>query len=212
VRVESKTWGVFDGGLLNLSYGRGRLELVVSDGAGDRMQAAVCALPMPDFPTGVMRGRFHPENGDLYICGLSAWASRQTQQEGGFYRLRPTGKPACLPLAWQVGRDHIDITFSDATDALTASDVKRYRVKTWTVARSASYGGPHTEERNLAVTDARLLPDARTIRLKIPGLAPTRGIEIAFRWRSVDGSEVERVLTGTINQLAGTPRNSATPP
>lgn len=210
VRVESRTWGAFDGALLNLSYGRGRLELVVGDGVGDRMQAAVCALPMPDFPTGVMRGRFHPENGDLYLCGLSAWASRQTQQEGGFYRLRPTGKPAHLPLAWQVGQDRIDITFSESTDAATAGEVTRYRVKTWTVARSARYGGPHTEERNLVVTEARVLPDARTVRLKIPGLAPTRGIEIACRLKSADGSDVERVLTGTIHHLGDEGRASAT--
>ncbi|MEY4939472.1 MAG: hypothetical protein RIQ93_1207 [Verrucomicrobiota bacterium] len=200
VWVENKAWGRLDGALLNLSYGRGRLEVVVSDPG--QLQGAVCVLPTPDFPTGIMRGRFHPQTGDLYLCGLSAWGSRQTQQEGGFYRLRPTGNASYLPVAWRVHPDVIEITFTELGNVAAAGDAARYAVNTWTVERSAAYGGPHTQQRVLSVKEARVLTDGRTVRLTIPGLAVTRGIEIACRLQGADGHEVERVLAGTIQHLS----------
>ena len=67
-------------------------------------QGGMCALPMPQFPTGVMRGRFHPRDGQLYGCGMFAWAGNQSQP-GGFYRVSLADK--ALPqdeLAKTVGR------------------------------------------------------------------------------------------------------------
>ena len=60
-------------------------------------QGGMIELPIPQFPTGVMRGRFHPVDGQLYLCGMFAWAGSRTQP-GGFYRLRYTGKPVHLPV------------------------------------------------------------------------------------------------------------------
>ena len=68
------------------------------------MQGGMAALPIPQFPTGVMRGRFHPDDGQLYACGMFAWAGNQTQP-GGFYRVRYTGKPAWVPLGLSARKD-----------------------------------------------------------------------------------------------------------
>lgn len=203
VWVDSPAWGSLDGSLLNLSYGRGRIEVVVSEPAGDGVQGALCALPIPDFPTGIMRGRIHPGNGQLYLCGLSAWATSQTQQEGGFYRLRPTGKPARLPVGWHVRADGLELKFSEALDRATADDAARYAVKVWDLRRSASYGSPRIDERPLKVTQAALLADARTVRLTIPSLGPTQVIEIVCRLQEAGGADVERVITGTIHRVPG---------
>ena len=78
------------------------------------MQGGVCELPIADFPTGVMRGRFHTD-GALYACGMVGWAS-SCRQEGGFYRLRYTGKAASLPLAVHAAKDKLTVTFSDPLD------------------------------------------------------------------------------------------------
>ncbi len=48
------------GSLLNFSYGYGKIFVVPHEKVGGQMQGGMCALPMPQFPTGVMRGRFHP--------------------------------------------------------------------------------------------------------------------------------------------------------
>jgi hypothetical protein len=203
VRIDPSAagWGALGGTLLNLSYGYGRLEVVFADGDGPGAQGALCALPVPDFPTGVMRGRFHPADGNLYLCGLAAWATSQMLQEGGLYRLRPTGRPACLPVSWKPRPGSLELRFSDPPDPADARDPGRFTVKTWQLQRSANYGSPRLDPRTLPVTECTTLADPRNLRLTIPTLAPTMVIEITCRLRDAAGKEVERVITGTIHRL-----------
>ncbi len=203
VWVEGERWGALRGTLLNFSYGQGRIEAVISERAGDIFQGAVCALPIPDFPTGIMRGRFHPQNGQLYVCGLSAWATSQTQQEGGFYRLRPTGRPARVPVGWKVRADGIDVTLSEPLERTRFVDTAAFAVKAWDLSRSVRYGSPRVNERPVTMTATELLADGRTVRLTIPTLTPTQVIEIVGRWQEPDGTAVERVITGTIHRVPG---------
>ena len=200
--VNSERWGALKGALLNLSYGQGRIEVVFAEGSGDDAQGALCRLPIPDFPTGIMRGRLHPTNGQLYLCGLSAWATSQTEQEGGFYRLRPTGQPATLPVAWHIIQGGIELTFSEPLTA-AAAEASRYQAKVWELKRSASYGSPRVNEHALAVTRAEVLADPRRVRLTIPTLAPATIIELTCRVPDATGADVSRVVTGTIQRVPG---------
>lgn len=199
--INSKSWGPLDGALLNLSYGQGRIEIVLTDGAAAGAQGALCRLPIPDFPTGIMRGRVHPTNGQLYLCGLSAWATSQTEQEGGFYRLRPTGKPAALPTAWHVINGGIELTFSEPLQPAAAADAARYAFKVWELKRTATYGSSRFNEHALPVTRAEVLADPCRIRLTIPTLAPATIFELTCRVQDAAGAEVERVLSGTIHRV-----------
>jgi hypothetical protein len=209
--INSEKWGTLDGALLNLSYGQGRLEIVFADGTGDSAQGALCRLPIPDFPTGIMRGRLHPANGQLYLCGLSAWATSQTEQEGGFYRLRPTGQPAALPTAWHVIHGGIELTFSEPLSAATVADIARYTVKVWELKRSANYGSPRLNEHTLPVTRAEIRANPREVRLTIPALTPATIIELTCRVQDATGAEVTRVITGTIHRVPPAPRAAPTP-
>ncbi len=200
--LNHAAWGPLNGALLNLSYGQGRLEIVLTDGTGAAAQGALCRLPIPDFPTGIMRGRVHPTNGRLYLAGLSAWATSQTEQEGGFYRLRPTGQPAALPTAWHVINGGLELTFSEPLKP-TATDATRYAVKVWNLTRSANYGSPRINEHPLPVTRAEVLADSRTVRLTIPSLTPTHIIEVTCRLQDANGAEAERVISGTIHRVPG---------
>ena len=199
--VEGAAWSRWAGAHLNLSYGVGRLEVFFSEPAGDGFQGAICALPLPDFPTGIMRGRFHPTSGDLYLSGLSAWATSQTLQEGGFYRLRPTGRAACLPTGWKILPDAVELTFSEPPRS--ARDVGRFTFCRWDLRRSANYGSPRIDERELPVTRVETGPDPRVVRLVIPGLAPAHVVELTCRLTDADGAEVTRVITGTIHRVPG---------
>ena len=98
VDTDNPAWKPLAGSLLCLSYGYGKIFVVPHETVGGQMQGGECALPIPRFPTGVMRGRFHPGSGQLYTCGLFGWAGDQTEP-GGFYRVRVTGKPMFLPIA-----------------------------------------------------------------------------------------------------------------
>ena len=95
--VTGDGWGPLKGSLLNFSYGYGKVYVVPFEKVGGQVQGGMCQLPIPQFPTGVMRGRFHPADGQLYCCGMFAWAGNQTQP-GGFYRVRYLGEAVHLPI------------------------------------------------------------------------------------------------------------------
>ena len=201
VWVSSPAWGGLDGALLNLSYGHGKVYVVPHEQIGDVMQGGMTALPLPPFPTGVMRGRFHPTDGHLYLCGMFSWAGNQ-QAPGGMYRLRATGKPAYLPVGYHVNLDGLAITFSNVLRRDSVDDPRNFGIKVWDLIRSEEYGSPHVNERALKVTSASLSADRRTITLSIPDLRPTRGLELWYSIWGEDNSDVNGVLHGSVHVLA----------
>jgi hypothetical protein len=201
--VDSKNpaWKPLAGSLLCLSYGYGKVFVVPHETVAGQIQGGEAALPISRFPTGVMRGRFHPGNGQLYTCGLFAWAGDQTQP-GGFYRVRATGKPMFLPVGLSARKEGMAITFTDPLDPETATDPTRFRAKTWTIKRTVNYGSDHFNERLQRITAARLSADGRTVVLEMPDIAPTRCMEITYRIKGATGEPVEGAINNTIHQLA----------
>jgi putative heme-binding domain-containing protein len=192
--VTSDKWGPLKGSLLNTSYGHGRIYVVPHEIVNGQAQGGMCALPLPPFPTGIMRPRFSPTDGHLYVCGMYAWAGNQTAP-GGFYRVRYTGKPVDLLIGLQAKPGAVEVTFTDALDAKTAADAKSYEVKVWGLKRTRDYGSKHFDERVREVTKATVTSDGKTVRLEIADLAPTWGMEIKYRVKGADG----RAVTGTIH-------------
>jgi putative heme-binding domain-containing protein len=202
VRVESinPAWAPLKGSLLNLSYGNGKVFVVPHEVVDGRMQGGMCALPLPAFPTGVMRGRFHPTNGQLYACGLFAWAGDRTQP-GGFYRLRATGKPMFMPVELHAREKSLAITFTGRLDRKAAADPSRYSARIWSLKRTANYGSDHYDERPDRITGVKVSDDGRTVFLEIPDLQPTWCMEITYAIRGEGGEPVEGVIDNTIHRL-----------
>ncbi|MFM7116914.1 MAG: DUF6797 domain-containing protein, partial [Planctomycetota bacterium] len=198
--VESPRWGSLSGSLLNLSYGYGKIFIAPHERVDGQVQGGMCEMPLPQFPTGIMRGRFSPIDGQLYCCGMFAWSSTQ-EQPGGLYRVRYTGKPANLPLALHAKQAAFEIVFSDPLDAQAAVDPKNYAVKAWDLKRSANYGSEHLNERKWAVTKAELLADGCTVRLEIPEIGPTWGMEIVYALKSKSGQPFSGKIHNTIYRL-----------
>jgi hypothetical protein len=205
VKVTSSNWGALNGSLLNLSYGTGRIFVVPHETIGNQLQGGVVPLPIPDLPTGIMRGRFHPGNGHLYTCGLYAWAGNR-QGDGGFYRVRATGTAANLPIGLRARTNGVELQFTDLLTTASANDPRNYAVKVWSLKRSANYGSPHINEHSLSVTKATLAPDNRTVFLEIPELEPTWCMEIKCALRSRDGGTFTRTIHNTIHQLGAAQR------
>jgi len=150
-----------------------------------------------------MRGRFHPRDGQLYVCGLSAWATSQTLQEGGFYRIRATGRPSFMPIRWNVLKDGLELTFSDPLDVSALRDVTRFTLKTWSLKRSPNYGSPRIGQNTVPIANVEVTNEGNTVRLHIPDMAPAAGFELHGRLRSASGHEFERLIHGTLH--AGPP-------
>ncbi|HUG68466.1 MAG TPA: DUF6797 domain-containing protein [Pirellulaceae bacterium] len=202
--VESQAWKPLDGRLLNLSYGYGRVyivphETIESDGK-IVMQGGMSPLPLPDLPTGLVRGRFHPGDGQLYACGMFAWGGNQ-QQPGGFYRIRRTARPAHLPVEFHARKGELELGFTAAFDRDSASDPDNYTVQVWTLRRTNNYGSQHIDERTLKIDGIQIRDDGKTLVLQIPDLAPTMGLSVQWDVKSAEGRPVTGELHGTVHRL-----------
>jgi putative heme-binding domain-containing protein len=198
--ASDQRWGPLSGSLLSLSYGNGKVFVVPHEKRDGQLQGGMCELPIPQFPTGVMRGRFHPTDGQLYVCGMTAWATDQPEP-GGLYRIRATGKPMGLPTGFSASGKKLALTFTEPLDNATAMDLERYSVRVWSLKRSANYGSPHENERTLHVTGVERSSDGHTVTLSIPDLAPTWCIAIKYDLALETGERFRGTIHGTIHTL-----------
>ena len=197
---QAANWGPFNGQLLNLSYGMGRVFLVPHELIDDQPQGGMVSLGL-DFPTGIMRGRFHEGNGQLYVTGMFAWAGNK-HRDGGFYRIRYTGEPAYQVIGLEAFRTGLQLTFSEPLDGESARDRSNYRIKVWDLKRTRGYGSKHYNERELTVAKADISADNRRVFLTLPEIAPTWGMEIRLEVVGEDGTRVERTIHNTIHRLS----------
>ena len=197
--IDSENWGPLNGKLLNLSYGFGRIEIVPHEEINGQVQGGLCRLPIPDFPTGIMRGRFNRTNGGLYVCGMAVWGTA-TQTSGGFYRIRATGKPAHLPTELRALTTGIEVIFSDpiARDSVQPGKIA---VRTWALKRSANYGSKHYDEKSHDVKAANLSTDGKTLRLRIPDMSAVWQMSIRYELKGVNGEPVKGEIQNTIHAL-----------
>lgn len=196
--VDSEKWGNLNGKLLHMSYGHGRIEVVPHETLNGQVQGGLCRLPIPDLPTGTMRGRFHSNNKHLYLAGMSAWGSAQAKP-GGFYRLRATGKPMHLPSSMQATKKGIEITF---TDPLSENINPSIQVKTWALKRTKNYGSRRYDEKNLKVGQISLSTNRRKLMIEIPEIAPCWQMSIRYALNGESGGRVEGEIQNTIHALA----------
>jgi hypothetical protein len=207
--LDHAAWGPLKGTLVNLSYGNGKIFVVPHESVGEKLQGGMCELPIPAFPTGILRGRIHPRTGDLYLCGMYAWAGDR-QQPGGFYRVRFTGRPIHVPTRLAADRAGLSITFSGPLDPAAATGAGNYRIRAWSLKRTENYGSQHYAEREWAVSKATLARDRATVRLEVPEIRPTWCMEIRFDIVSPKGKPVRGVIHNTIHRL-GEPPSGAKP-
>ncbi len=198
--VPKGSWGPLAGALLNLSYGYGKIFVVPHETVAGQMQGGMCELPIPQAPTGLIRGRFHPRDRQLYACGMYSWAGSRTQP-GGFYRVRYTGRPLYVPLELHARRGELTLKFTGELAADRVTETARWEVKTWSLKRTAKYGSDHYDEKPLAVAAATLDDDRRTVRLELPELEPTWSMEIKYTIQAADGTPVLGTVHNTIHAL-----------
>ena len=197
-RFPAKGWGGFSGKLGYYEYGQGKIMVLPYEEKNGSLQGLAQPLPIPAFASGIMRGRFHPEDGTLYGCGLFGWGSVRTET-GGFYRIRPTEKPASCVVGFQTAPSTLTLEFSEpqTADAITEGTLK---LTSYTIKRSASYGSKLEDETSLNVEKSEWSKDGKTLTLTIPDLAPTRVLYIDFEIKSGAETRKER-LCASIYEL-----------
>ncbi|MGC6427099.1 MAG: heme-binding protein, partial [Akkermansiaceae bacterium] len=194
---KNANWGPLNGQLLNLSYGYGKIFIVPHEEIKGQHQGGMCELPLKQFPTGIMRGRFHPKDGQLYGCGMFAWGGNQ-RKPGGFYRIRKTDQPAHLPTKIETTKAGIKITLSDKIDPPSVKP-ENFTIKVWGLKRSQNYGSKHLNEQELKVTAAQI--EGTKIHLTLPKLQPTWGMSIEMTLSDQTGKTFTRLIHNSIFDL-----------
>src|SRR5690606_1681353 len=90
---------------------------------------------------GIMRGKFSPKDGQLYLTGLRVWQS-DAAKDGCFTRVRYTGKPLVTPVDLRVTPTGVDLVFSGELDPQSATDAENFSVEQWNYLWSGAYGSP----------------------------------------------------------------------
>lgn len=200
--VDSEQWGPLNGSLLSFSYGFGKIQLVTHENVNGQMQGGVIDLPDIKFLTGVMRGRFNPQDGQLYACGMSAWGTNQMLRGGGLYRIRYTGKPIPVPLALSISQSGVELKFAAAIHKQRAMEIDNYKIKTWDLVRSSSYGSDRYNEQNLRITKAEQSADGKSIKLFLDEIAAVDVMTISYDLTDNDGNPLKGTVQNTVHHLA----------
>ncbi len=207
--VTSHRWGPLSGHLLHTSYGRGTLFLVMTEDVDGVKQGGVVQFPLK-FDSGIMRARFNPRDGQLWVCGLRGWQT-SGGREGALQRVRYTGGEVRLPIGLHVVSNGLNVTFTCALDAASANDVQNYAIEQWNYEWTEKYGSPEfsaADPRRQAhdaveVRSARLSPDRRSVFLELPDIRPVMQMRLQFRLKSADGAPVAHEIHNTVNRVPG---------
>jgi hypothetical protein len=207
VWVTSDKWGPLKDHLLYMSYGRATLLHVMHEEVDGQIQAAMTQFPFK-FNTGVMRARFNPRDGQLYLCGLRGWQT-DGLRSGGFYRVRYTGKPVHMASELYALKNGFRITFTSPLDETSAASLDSYSMEQWNYKWTPEYGSPEfsvsdpTQKKHdpVVIKSAKLLADKRTVFLEIPDIQPVNQYKVKVKITAADGSPISQDIYGTIHRL-----------
>ncbi len=214
VWVTGGKWGPFEGHLLSTSYGKSALLAVLDEKVDGIAQGGAFVFPLK-FESEIMRARFNPKDGQLYVSGLRGWQTTGAK-DGCFQRVRYTGQPVKLPTELHVGKDAITLGFPTALDPVYANDAANFSIEQYNYQWWSTYGSPDLSLANpgkkgrdpVEITAAKLSPDGKSVTLTVPGLQPVMQMEIKLRLRTASGAEIDTTIGNTIHKIPAPPTDS----
>ena len=184
--IPQGQWGDLGGQMMHLLWGRCGMMLVLRDTHGAVAQGAVVPLPVK-FLSGPNRATFRAQDSSLYIAGSTGWQT-SALKDGAVQRVRRTGKPLRIPVAWKQDGASLEFTFSEKLDPAVAADAGSFGVRRWNYRYTQDYGSkewsvvdPKKEGRDeVEVKSAALLPDGKTVRLTLADARPAMQYELRY--------------------------------
>jgi hypothetical protein len=207
VWVEGTRWGPLQGRLLHLSYGKCVMFLVLDEKVGPVRQAGVVQFPLPPFQSGSMRGRFRPQDGQLYVSGLRGWQTSGVK-DGAIQRVRYTGKKIHLPVGLNALKRGVRLTFLEPLSE-SAAQPDGWSASRWNYKWSSGYGSPNFSVANpgkqgedrLDIRAVKLSDDRRSVVLEIDDMKPVMQMKIGYTVTAADGAPVKGAVYHTIHAL-----------
>jgi mono/diheme cytochrome c family protein/glucose/arabinose dehydrogenase len=208
VWVTSDQWGPLKGRLLHMSYGQASLYEVMMEEVDGVVQGGVTKVPL-NFATGIMRARFSPKDGQLYVAGQKGWQTSGAE-DGAIQRIRYTGKPHYAPNGLRVTDRGIYVSFDEPLDPVTAANPDNFSIEQYNYRWTSNYGSkeyrpsnPNELGRDLVdISGVHLSEDRKTVFLEAAGLKPVMQSEITMRIKAASGAAMPEKLWHTINAVA----------
>jgi hypothetical protein len=194
-----KNWGPLSGEMLHLSYGQSKVYLVLKENKNGLMQGGVVKLPFK-LTSSAMRARVNPKDGHVYLSGLNGWQSN-ADREGGFDRIRYTGKKLYMPLDLKSKKGALEVRFSQTLKKSFAEDKTNYGITAWNIKWSQDYGSQERPQKGFGISNAELLDDGKTVRLSIPDLKPVHMMEIQYKIKAADGQAIVGEIHNTLHSV-----------
>lgn len=204
--ADTKQWGPLSGMMLHFSFGQCTMLPVLREVVDGVAQGAAMEWPL-SFDSGVMRGRFSPSDGQLYVSGLKGWVSSAVN-DGCLQRVRYTGKPALTPVAMKSYRNGIALTFSQPLSKEQVEDASRYRVQRWDYRYGEEYGSEEYRDvkkgvvgrEDVDVLSATVFNDGRTLFLELESFRPAMQYAITGQIADAAGQSTPLALYPTIHR------------
>lgn len=198
--ITSDKWGPFKGSHVGLSYGSGTHYLILRDDTSSRPQGGIVPLK-GNFLAGIMRGEFHPQDGQLYVAGLDGWGDYSVK-DGCLHRIRFIGGKVRKPTGFKVHANGVRIDFSTQLDSDTSTNLKRIFAQMWNYEYAKRYGSPEFSVQEpeilghdpLQVRSVSLLNDRKSIFVEIPKMEPVMQLHLRMHLKDQDGTEFKTDL------------------
>src|SRR5262249_19485581 len=186
VYISSKKWGPLQGQRVHLSFGTATHFLLLRDEVAGQAQGAVVPL-VGDFSSGIHRGCFHPQDGQLYVSGMSGWGT-YAAADRCFQRVRYTGAAVQLPRRFHVHRNGVLVEFTQALDRAFVEKAEQHFAQCWNYRFSSGYGSPEFSPSHYGVpghdpvliASAHLLADGPSPFFGMPRLPPGNQLHLSL--------------------------------
>ncbi len=187
IQVDSPAMGALHGQIVHTSFGTGTAMMILRDRVGNQWQGA--AVPLPgEYRSGIHRARVRPKDGWLYMTGMHGWGT-YTPDPGCFDRLRYTGDPVQLPIAFHIHADGVAIAFAERVSTDTVRNAENHFAQCWNYRYSPGYGSKeysvlHPGAIGHDVLDIRsvtISDDRKSIFLEIPDIQRCSQLHLALQ-------------------------------
>ena len=181
---------------------------MLQERVGGVPQGGVVKFPLK-FATGIMRARFNPIDGQLYVAGLRGWQT-DGSKDGAIQRVRYTGKTLTMQNGLHITDKGVRVDFTAPLDPATAGDAANYSVIQYNYRWTSAYGSDKYKVSDpgqkgndpVEVKAAVLSADKKSVLLEIEGLKPVMQMEIKMNIKAADGNPVPEKVGNTINVVA----------
>jgi glucose/arabinose dehydrogenase/cytochrome c551/c552 len=194
--------GRWDGTLVHLSFGTGRLFVITPDLSAPTPQGAVIPLEFrTDLP--LLHARMNLPGDALWLAGFQLYGSRTTT-EVALGRLRRGDTPITTAVAARSVADGVVLEFAAPLEPASVR-AENVTVRAWNYKRSAAYGsgryalGGEPGTTPWGVAQAVLSEDGKSVFIHLPKLPPAMQLEVRHNFALADGAGARGVVYFTIH-------------